>query len=143
MDSPDRADFLAGLKSGGKYEGTVGLYRHNVSTDRIGLFDREIIDALAATGTKWIAHNGAGYDQIDVLYCKEKGTSPAWPCCRASKLIPFQESGYRTPQGQSTTQRRRQHFTSSSPRCAATREQSARSAPADGSPRTRRARRTT
>ncbi|KAH9917536.1 uncharacterized protein B0H18DRAFT_1034067 [Fomitopsis serialis] len=72
MDSPDRADFLAGLKPGGKYEGVVGLYRHNVSTDRIGLFDKEILDALAAAGVKWIAHNGAGYDQIDVLHCKEK-----------------------------------------------------------------------
>ncbi|PCH36646.1 hypothetical protein WOLCODRAFT_140544 [Wolfiporia cocos MD-104 SS10] len=73
MDSPDRAAFLAGLKKGGKYEGVTGLYRHNVSADHIGVFDREIVDALAAAGVKWIAHNGAGYDQIDVLYCKEKG----------------------------------------------------------------------
>lgn len=73
MDSADRADFLAGLKPGGKYEGIVGFYRHNVSSAQIGLFDREIIDGLAAAGVKWIAHNGAGYDQIDVLYCKEKG----------------------------------------------------------------------
>ncbi|CCM04647.1 uncharacterized protein FIBRA_06831 [Fibroporia radiculosa] len=73
MDSSDRADFLTSLQPGGKYEGITGLYRHNVSTDRIGVFDKEIIDGLAATGVKWIAHNGAGYDQIDVLYCKEKG----------------------------------------------------------------------
>lgn len=46
MDSADRADFLAGLKPGGKYEGIVGFYRHNVSSAQIG--------------------NGAGYDQIDV-----------------------------------------------------------------------------
>ncbi|KZT05459.1 uncharacterized protein LAESUDRAFT_656065 [Laetiporus sulphureus 93-53] len=73
MGSPNRSDFLSGLKPGGKYEGIVGLYRHNVSADRIGLFDTEIIDALSAAGVKWIAHNGAGYDQIDVLYCKAKG----------------------------------------------------------------------
>lgn len=76
MDSPDRADFLAGLKAGGKYDGIVGVYRHNTSADRIGVFDTEIIDALAEMGTvKWIAHNGAGYDQIDVFRCAEKGIS--------------------------------------------------------------------
>lgn len=72
MDSPDRADFLAGLKSGGKYEGIVGVYRHNTSADFIGVFDAEIIDALASS-VKWIAHNGAGYDQIDIHACKAKG----------------------------------------------------------------------
>ncbi|KAG1828556.1 hypothetical protein EV424DRAFT_1536569 [Suillus variegatus] len=74
MDSPNRADFLVGLKSGGKYDQIAGIYRHNTSADRIGVFDQEIIDALAETGTvKWIAHNGAGYDQIDVLRCANKG----------------------------------------------------------------------
>lgn len=74
MTSPNRADFLAGLKTGGKYDGVVGVYRHNSSADRIGVFDEEIIDALAETGTvKWIAHNGAGYDQIDVSRCANKG----------------------------------------------------------------------
>jgi len=76
MDSPNRADFLVGLKSGGKYDQIAGIYRHNTSADRIGVFDEEIIDALAETGTvKWIAHNGAGYDQIDVLRCANKGIS--------------------------------------------------------------------
>ncbi|KAH7906805.1 D-isomer specific 2-hydroxyacid dehydrogenase [Hygrophoropsis aurantiaca] len=73
MDSKTRADFLANLKSGGKYEGTVGIYRHNTSADRIGVFDKEIVAALVPAGVKWIAHNGAGYDQIDVLECKAKG----------------------------------------------------------------------
>ncbi|THH20207.1 hypothetical protein EUX98_g8624 [Antrodiella citrinella] len=72
MDSPDRAHFLANLKPGGKYEGIVGTYRHNASAEHIGIFDREIIEALS-TSVKWIAHNGAGYDQIDVQACKEKG----------------------------------------------------------------------
>lgn len=72
MDSPDRSHFLNNLKLGGKYEGIVGLYRHNISADRIGIFDREIIEALAPS-VKWIAHNGAGYDQIDVVACKDKG----------------------------------------------------------------------
>ncbi|KAI0918961.1 hypothetical protein AcV5_002004 [Taiwanofungus camphoratus] len=72
MDSPNRADFLAGLQPGGKYDGVVGLYRHNSSAERIGLFDKQIIQALSKS-VKWVAHNGAGYDQIDVETCKEKG----------------------------------------------------------------------
>ena len=75
MDSTNKADFLGNLKSGGKYEGVTGIYRHNVSADRVGVFDRETVDALAESGVKWIAHNGAGYDQIDVLRCKERGAS--------------------------------------------------------------------
>ena len=72
MDSPDRTDFLENLKPGGKYEGIIGIYRHNVSADRIGVFDKQIIDALTPN-VKWIAHNGAGYDQIDVAACKARG----------------------------------------------------------------------
>jgi len=72
MDSLDRADFLADLKPNCKYAGIVGIYRHNTSADRIGIFDKQIIEAIAPS-VKWIAHNGAGYDQIDVAECKAKG----------------------------------------------------------------------
>jgi lactate dehydrogenase-like 2-hydroxyacid dehydrogenase len=72
MDSDNRADFLAGLKSCDKYAGIVGIYRHNTSAERIGVFDKEIVEALTPN-VKWIAHNGAGYDQIDVQECKAKG----------------------------------------------------------------------
>nr|VWO95815.1 Conserved virulence factor C [Ganoderma boninense] len=72
MDSPNRTEFFAGLQQpGGKYDGIVGIYRHNVSTDHIGIFDKELIAKLP-TSVKWIAHNGAGYDQIDVHACKER-----------------------------------------------------------------------
>lgn len=72
MDSQSRADFFEGLKPGGKYDGTVGIYRHNTSSERIGVFDKEVIDTLPST-VGWIAHNGAGYDQIDVAACKARG----------------------------------------------------------------------
>ena len=72
MDSNDRTDFLADLKPNGKYGGIVGIYRHNSSAERIGIFDKEIVGALTPN-VKWIAHNGAGYDQIDVQECKAKG----------------------------------------------------------------------
>ena len=75
MDSPDRADFLKNLQPGGKYAGIIGVYRHNISADRIGIFDSEIISALAETGLKWIAHGGAGYDQIDIPACLSKSES--------------------------------------------------------------------
>ena len=74
MDSPNRVDFLENLKPGGRYAGIVGVYRHNNSAAQIGVFDKEIISALA-TSVKWIAHNGAGYDQIDIHQCRVKGQS--------------------------------------------------------------------
>ncbi len=64
MDSPNREDFLENLKPGGKYAEILGLYRHNISADHIGIFDKEIVDALPAS-VKWIAQKVAGYDQID------------------------------------------------------------------------------
>jgi len=73
MESLNRADFLKNLKPGGKYAGITGAYRDNTSADAIGTFDPEIISALAETGVKWIAHNGAGYDQIDIPACIAKG----------------------------------------------------------------------
>ena len=75
MDSLNRQDFFAGLQPGGKYDGIVGIYRHNVSADHIGVFDRELVAKLPQS-VKWIAHNGAGYDQIDVHACKERGKPP-------------------------------------------------------------------
>jgi len=65
MDSKSRPEFLDNLKPEGKYHGIVGIYRHNSSAERIGVFDGPLIDALAPS-VRWIAHNGAGYDQIDV-----------------------------------------------------------------------------
>jgi len=73
MDSRDCADLLANLKPGGKYERTVAIYRTWESAERVGVFDRALIEALPPN-VRWIAHNGAGYDQVDVRACREKGT---------------------------------------------------------------------
>ena len=72
MDSKSRGEFLEGFKPGGKYAGAVGIYRHNDSSKHIGVFDAELIKALPDS-LGWIAHNGAGYDQIDVAACRERG----------------------------------------------------------------------
>ncbi|TFK44869.1 D-isomer specific 2-hydroxyacid dehydrogenase [Crucibulum laeve] len=72
VDADNRAEFLNGFKPGGKYEGAVGIYRENESANKIGIFDKELIDGLPSS-VKWIAHNGAGYDPVDVHACVAKG----------------------------------------------------------------------
>ncbi|OSX61824.1 hypothetical protein POSPLADRAFT_1144166 [Postia placenta MAD-698-R-SB12] len=71
-ESTSRADFLASFQPGGPFEGAVGFYRRNNSTARIGRFDKDLVSALPSS-VKWIAHNGAGYDQVDVAACQRKG----------------------------------------------------------------------
>ncbi|KAF8583802.1 2-hydroxyacid dehydrogenase [Ramaria rubella] len=72
VDSQTRSEFYSQLTGSGKFVGTVGIYRHNSSADRIGIFDKDLIDKLPSS-VKWIAHNGAGYDQIDVYAAKARG----------------------------------------------------------------------
>ncbi|KAG6841385.1 hypothetical protein C0991_011725 [Blastosporella zonata] len=72
LDSKNRSEFLAAFQSGGKYSDVEGIYRENGSADIIGVFDKEIINGLSAS-VKWIAHNGAGYDPVDVHACIAKG----------------------------------------------------------------------
>jgi hypothetical protein len=71
--SPDRKTFLAEFGPGGKHENTVGIYRGNESSEKIGVFDKDLINGLPSS-VKWIAHNGAGYDPVDVHACKSRGT---------------------------------------------------------------------
>lgn len=70
MDSQSREEFYKELN--GKFAGTTVIYRHNTSADRIGIFDADLVSKLPDS-VKWIGHNGAGYDQIDVEACKKRG----------------------------------------------------------------------
>jgi len=72
MDSLNRSDFLEGFCPGGKYSDVVGIYRENMSAEKIGPFDKELINGLSSS-VKWIAHNGAGYDPVDVKACLSRG----------------------------------------------------------------------
>lgn len=72
LDSQNRAEFLAAFESGGKYADVVGIFRQYSSAERIGIFDKEVIEGLSPS-VKWIAHNGAGYDSVDVQACIAKG----------------------------------------------------------------------
>lgn len=74
MDSSSREEFYKDLK--GKYAGTVVIYRHGSSSNRIGDFDRDVISHLPES-VKFIGHNGAGYDQIDVDACIKRGPRSA------------------------------------------------------------------
>jgi len=69
-DSLDRADLFANFKPGGKYERIVAIYRAYGGFEPV--FDRALIDVLPPT-VRWIAHNGAGYDSIDIKACKDRG----------------------------------------------------------------------
>ncbi|KAG9776552.1 hypothetical protein HRR83_005493 [Exophiala dermatitidis] len=66
-----REQFLANCKSG-EYDGVVALYRSNTSTSETGPFDQELVAALPKS-LRYICHNGAGYDNIDVDACTNKG----------------------------------------------------------------------
>jgi len=68
--SKSRDEFLKDLQ--GKYSEVVAIYRHNDSANSIGVFDAELISKLPQS-VKYICHNGAGYDQIDIKAATERG----------------------------------------------------------------------
>ncbi|KAK9457345.1 D-isomer specific 2-hydroxyacid dehydrogenase [Dipodascopsis uninucleata] len=68
-DSPTKADLLNDFK--GKYSDVTVIFHFNNSPAG-GLMDKELIDATPDT-LKFICHNGAGYDLIDVDACLKKG----------------------------------------------------------------------
>jgi len=51
----------------------VGIYWENESSEKIGNFDKELIEGLPSS-VKWIANCGAGYDPVDMPACKAQGT---------------------------------------------------------------------
>ncbi|KAI0010652.1 hypothetical protein F4779DRAFT_576353 [Xylariaceae sp. FL0662B] len=65
-----RAQFLENCTSG-QYDLVRGCYRSNNSTSITGPFDKELVAALPERW-KFIAHNGAGYDNIDVDACSAR-----------------------------------------------------------------------
>ncbi|PSK42387.1 hypothetical protein B9Z65_4301 [Elsinoe australis] len=68
-----RDEFLSDLKSD-KYSSVVAIYRSNDSTKVTGPFDAELLKQLPSS-VKFITHNGAGYDNIDIPACTSKGIS--------------------------------------------------------------------
>ncbi|KAH8719490.1 D-isomer specific 2-hydroxyacid dehydrogenase [Phaeosphaeriaceae sp. PMI808] len=68
-----REDFLSKCKSG-EFENVFALYRSNDSNPITGDFNEELIEALPKS-LKFICHNGAGYNNIDVAACTRRGIS--------------------------------------------------------------------
>lgn len=71
--SGTREQFLANCKNG-EYDDVVVIYRSNTSTKYTGRFDKELVSVLPKS-VKYIVHNGAGYDNIDVPVVTEAGAS--------------------------------------------------------------------
>jgi glyoxylate reductase len=66
-----REDFISKCKNG-DFEDLFAMYRSNDSNKMTGNFDEELVYALPST-LKFICHNGAGYDNIDVAACTKRG----------------------------------------------------------------------
>ncbi|KAI9782736.1 MAG: hypothetical protein M1839_004724 [Geoglossum umbratile] len=70
-EAKNREDFIEDALSG-EFDGAVVAYRTFASVDITGRFDKELISVLPAS-LKFICHNGAGYDQVDIQPCTERG----------------------------------------------------------------------
>lgn len=68
-----RSDFISKCRYG-TFKDLFALYRSNDSNPITGDFDAELINALPST-LKFICHNGAGYNNIDVAACSKRGIS--------------------------------------------------------------------
>jgi glyoxylate reductase len=66
-----REEFLSKCKNG-EFKDVFALYRSNDSTKITGPFNDELLDALPKS-LKFICHNGAGYDNIDIPACTKRG----------------------------------------------------------------------
>ncbi|KAF2139008.1 uncharacterized protein K452DRAFT_300590 [Aplosporella prunicola CBS 121167] len=73
--SGTRDEFLSNCKNG-KYDNVQVIYRSNDSTKHTGPFNAGLISALPSS-LKYICHNGAGYDNIDVGACTSRGINVA------------------------------------------------------------------
>ncbi|KAH8699001.1 putative hydroxyisocaproate dehydrogenase [Talaromyces proteolyticus] len=69
--SGTREEFLSNCKAG-KYDDVVVIYRSNVSNKYTGPFNSELVSALPKS-VKYICHNGAGYDNIEVSAVTQAG----------------------------------------------------------------------
>ncbi|KAJ9645764.1 hypothetical protein H2201_003653 [Coniosporium apollinis] len=70
-----REDFMSKCRNG-DFNDVFVIYRSNDSTAVTGPFNQELVDVLPES-LKFICHNGAGYDNIDVEACSKRGISIA------------------------------------------------------------------
>ncbi|MCJ1364073.1 hypothetical protein MMC16_003182 [Acarospora aff. strigata] len=70
-EATDRDEFIKECESG-KFEGVVAAYRTFPSVSITGRVDEDLVKHLPGS-LKFICHNGAGYDQVDVAACTSHG----------------------------------------------------------------------
>ncbi|EJT73137.1 glyoxylate reductase [Gaeumannomyces tritici R3-111a-1] len=70
--SRDRASFMAECRAGGRLDGVVAAYRTFDSARVTGPVDAELAASLPPS-LRFVCHNGAGYDQVDVAACTARG----------------------------------------------------------------------
>lgn len=70
LTSKNRAEFLQDLK--GKYSDITAIYSTFQGSSITGRLDKELADACPST-LKFVSHNGAGYDLIDVQHFTDRG----------------------------------------------------------------------
>ncbi|OAK98734.1 glyoxylate reductase [Phaeosphaeriaceae sp. SRC1lsM3a] len=66
----NRLEFLEECRSG-RLDNALVIYRTFESIEVTGRFNEEVLEALPAS-VKFICHNGAGYDQVDVHACAKR-----------------------------------------------------------------------
>ncbi|PWN53056.1 hypothetical protein IE53DRAFT_222883 [Violaceomyces palustris] len=69
-----REDLIRKFSTKGDYSDVVGIYRHFGGARSIkvtGRFDQELVGSLPAS-LRYIVHNGAGYDQLDVASLSDR-----------------------------------------------------------------------
>jgi hypothetical protein len=93
LTASSREEFFKDCKSGGKYDGVVGIYRHNDSASTVGVFDKEFIEGLPES-VKYICHNGAGYDQSESSLLLPPSPLPIISCPRHQSLCSSSHSDF-------------------------------------------------
>ncbi|KAK0386172.1 hypothetical protein NLU13_6009 [Sarocladium strictum] len=68
--STNRQSFIEECRSGA-LDGVILAYRTFDSVDLTGRFDQELVQALPKS-LRFVCHNGAGYDQIDIEACSQR-----------------------------------------------------------------------
>ncbi|KAL9130973.1 MAG: hypothetical protein Q9217_000962 [Psora testacea] len=70
--STNAKDFLAECRSGA-FDGVRAASRTFSSVNITGRIEGDVVEALGQAGLKFLAHNGAGYDQINIPDCTAAG----------------------------------------------------------------------
>lgn len=78
-ETRSRGELMTAFQPGGRYSQVRGIYRHFGGTRSIkvsGRFDEELVQSLPLN-LRFVVHNGAGYDQLDIPSLTHRGIQVA------------------------------------------------------------------